>query len=74
MRWFKPLPWLFSLCVVLLFGLGVVRMDSSQPALRRVDGLAGCFHDVARMDPTGRLDQLVSAAGQWVGAPPPEEP
>lgn len=73
MRLFRMMPWLFSIGVAMLFGLGVIRMDSTLGPLQWVDGYAGCFHDAAGLDPTGRLSQVVNRIGRWVGAPPTDD-
>ena len=61
--------WFITIAVVVLYGLGVVRFESSSRPLQWMDSKGGWIYSVSRLDQSGRADQWVDRAAQWVGAP-----
>ncbi len=66
---FGIFPCLFSLLLVFLFGIGILRFDTDNPLLRSVDGHAGFLYQVIPTDLSPRVRSYFDQASLWLGSP-----
>ncbi|MBL4702247.1 MAG: hypothetical protein JKX85_13415 [Phycisphaeraceae bacterium] len=66
---FTIVPSLFTLVIMFLFGIGIIRMDTDNHLLRSVDCHAGFLYTVLPTNIPPRVRGFLDQASVWLGSP-----